>query len=614
MKESMKKMTLLTFYKDKKQIIDQLQELGVVHIDSKVEEASGELLALKKQKEEWERSLQIIKEFDSGESSNGQLSDIENQNPKDQIFNLDHQREEIRNKLEWLEKESQQLSPWGEFDWSRIELLENKGVFIRFFSATKKEFNKFEFKDCLPQVIGREGSRLYFVVVGRKKKNEELPFERINLLRESLNDIGRKKEQLSIELMNVENQLGSMRRFVPKINRQIDTISDQLANFQALESFENKAKGKIAVIRGWFPEEKENQILKLINENELSFRFENPKPADAVPIILKNRKYPKIFEKITEIFQLPNYYEFDLTPFIAVFYPIFFAYCLGDAGYGLILILISSIGAFTFLKTMKGVSLLGLVLGAFTMVMGIVKSGTVFGIPILQNQEITFFRFLGNYVVVTDDQDYLFNAFNVALMIGVVQILLAICISIVRKIKYKGWVQSLSTFGKLFIIAGILILFLGGIQKMEFFIPLMVFGKVSLVLGIILVLGFHDMTTSLARRIGSGVLPIYFIVTGLLGDALSYIRLFALGVASSILGLVVNQIGSQILDGAGMAGISLGIIFLIFGHTLNFSLACLGAFVHPLRLTFVEFYNNAEFQGGGVEYHPLKKQVAQEIN
>ena len=76
--------------------------------------------------------------------------------------------------------------------------------------------------------------------------------------------------------------------------------------------------------------------------------------------------------------------------------------------------------------------------------------------------------------------------------------------------------------------------------------------------------------------------------------------------ASSVLGLVVNQIGMQIMD-SGWWGWILGIVFLLFGHSLNLALAILGAFVHPLRLTFVEFYNNAQFEGGGIEYKPFKK-------
>ena len=143
-------------------------------------------------------------------------------------------------------------------------------------------------------------------------------------------------------------------------------------------------------------------------------------------------------------------------------------------------------------------------------------------------------------------------------------------------------------------------------QNVALFKPYVLVAQVMLFSGIGLVLVSHDLKLSLFKRVGGGLLPLFFIFTGLLGDALSYVRLFALGVASSVLGLVVNQIGMQIMD-SGWWGWILGIVFLLFGHSLNLALAILGAFVHPLRLTFVEFYNNAQFEGGGIEYKPFKK-------
>jgi V/A-type H+-transporting ATPase subunit I len=320
---------------------------------------------------------------------------------------------------------------------------------------------------------------------------------------------------------------------------------------------------------------------------------------------LKNNSFSKLFEPITRIFQLPNYYELDLTPLIAVFYPIFFAYCLGDAGYGILVILITIIGALTALKGSGGIIRLGLILGIMTTVMGIVKSGSIFGIPLIGTQNIPFFEFLAQYVIIPDDQDYIFNAFNVALMIGVVQILVAVITSIVNKSVYESFKESLPNVGKLLIVTGSIVYFLGDMQENPVFVPFITTSSYAIIAGIVLVLFTHDYSLPVVSRVGSGILPLFFIFTGLLGDTLSYIRLFALGVASSVLGLVVNQIGMNIWD-AGWWGVIVAILFLIFGHGLNFVLATLGAFVHPLRLTFVEFYNNAQFKGGGIEYKPFK--------
>lgn len=111
--------------------------------------------------------------------------------------------------------------------------------------------------------------------------------------------------------------------------------------------------GKILTINGWYPEKIEDNLLKSLKDQNITFITSKPVKADQVPIQLQNSRYSRIFEPVTRIFQLPNYHEFDLTPLIAVFYPIFFAYCLGDAGYGLVLVLLSVLGGLTFLKKIR---------------------------------------------------------------------------------------------------------------------------------------------------------------------------------------------------------------------------------------------------------------------
>ena len=109
---------------------------------------------------------------------------------------------------------------------------------------------------------------------------------------------------------------------------------------------------------------------------------------------------------------------------------------------------------------------------------------------------------------------------------------------------------------------------------------------------------------SVFSRIGGGLWDSYGMVTGLFGDLLSYIRLFALGISSAILGFVFNDISLQLLE-VPWIGWLLFLIILVAGHSINLFLAVLGGFIHPMRLTFVEFYKNAGFEGGGKEYKPI---------
>lgn len=606
MKERMKKLVLLTFHREREEVVDQLQDLGLIHIQISEEAGSERLDQLLRVKDEWDTAEILLRQFSNGEDNYEARAITDPEDIKARVLGLDEELENLNHNLSLVRKEEQLLKVWGNFHWEKVHELRRAGVYIRFYHAPMREFGKFDFGHTVPVLVREVVGIAHFALIGTEDP-PELPFEEVLLPEKSLQDVRDERHKIEREVEKVRVKLGNLSAALPVLENGHLMIRNAISQELAKSSFQTLAEGKIVVMSGWFPEEMQPKVNEFANQRQFAFTIEDPKPGDQVPIVLKNRPYPRIFETITKIFQLPNYFELDLTPLIAVFYPIFFAYCLGDTGYGLILIAAAAAGYFTFLKNSRNIAMLGLVLGLMTAVLGIAKSGTVFGIPITSHRDVPFFDFLSRFVFVTDDQGAVFNAFNVALMIGVVQIIVAVISAIVRKYRYQGWLYAVGSFGKLLIIVGTIVLFLGSMQKVELFMPFTGISTVLLFAGIGLVLLFHDPDVPLLQRIGGGVLPLYFIFTGLLGDVLSYIRLFALGVASSILGLVVNQIGMQMMEGAGLVGILLSVLFLIVGHSLNLALACLGAFVHPLRLTFVEFYNNAGFEGGGEEYRPFRK-------
>jgi V/A-type H+-transporting ATPase subunit I len=118
---------------------------------------------------------------------------------------------------------------------------------------------------------------------------------------------------------------------------------------------------------------------------------------------------------------------------------------------------------------------------------------------------------------------------------------------------------------------------------------------------------FNDPKRNILVNFGAGLWDTYNMVTGILGDLLSYIRLFALGISSAILGLVFNQLAMEMRPDTPVVGQLVFIIILLIGHGINIFMSGLGSFVHPLRLTFVEFYKNAGYMGGGKKYNPFSK-------
>lgn len=608
MKEKMRKISLLVFYKERAEIINKLQELGVLHLETE-EVVNEQVEQINEQKTKFQKAIDIIKQHLREEEIGTPAKSVENiENERDNILKLQEEINHSDSQIENIKKEINLLQPWGDFSWGKIDGLQEHDLNFRFYAVSKKEYQKFDFKDIYQFIISQVKSTIYFCIIEKEPIEQELPFQEIKLPHHSISELQEKIKDHQQQIEAAEQKIIDKKSLIPQFEEEVLKIEDQLHNVIANQSFKPFAEGKILHIKGWLPVNIEPQIKDFSDQNDLSYIIEEPTKDDQIPVILKNKPLPKRFEPITKIFQLPNYYEYDLTPVIAVFYPIFFAYCLGDSGYGFVILIAALIGRFTFFKNSKIIADLGIILGIIAGVLGIIKAGTFFGIPIVEHQDVPLFAFLSQYMLIPDNPDVVFNTFNVALMVGLFQIIVGVFIAIFRKIKYQSFIYAVATIGKLFIILGAVTLFLGGMQGMALFVPYVTLGWISMLGGMALVLLFHDPDTPILPRIGGGVLPIYFIFTGLLGDTLSYIRLFAIGVASSILGLVVNQIGNQIMAG-GVISLIIGIVFLIFGHTLNLALASLGSFVHPLRLTFVEFYNNAEFKGGGVEYKPFKKQI-----
>jgi V/A-type H+-transporting ATPase subunit I len=269
----------------------------------------------------------------------------------------------------------------------------------------------------------------------------------------------------------------------------------------------------------------------------------------------------------------------------------FFGLCLGDAGYGLLILIGATLYKRKASRALHSLLSLGQWLGLATVIFGIV-TGTFFGLNLLGDK----FAFLGSLRNIMLDSNQIFNF---ALVLGFIQIIFGLGIQIANKVKQYGWkyaVTPLAWIFMLFAIADMSILKLTGPASMY-----VIYGAIGSILL------FNDPDSGILPNIGKGIWELYGI-TGFVGDLLSYIRLFALGISGAILGLVVNDIALRMLS-IDWIGPVLFIVFLIFGHGLNLMISTLGAFVHPLRLTFVEFYKNAGFTGGGKEYKPFGGKV-----
>ncbi|WP_420318975.1 V-type ATP synthase subunit I [Ekhidna sp.] len=610
MKTRFKKLLLLTHEGRRDSLLQSMQDFGLLHIDAKPIEIPEKMESLLHTQNLTKRFINLLSS--STQARDATVSDaptVGNQSLEQVMKSLEKIEERIddtKRKIEKLQKKAVRLEPWGNYDYQKFVPLIEGGYHILLGRIHKKKYPTLESSGAHVQVINQVGAFLYLVIITRDESIDDPNLESFRL--PELPPVALKNEihRYNDELVSLERTLASYQPYLGALNEYFIHVQDVIRLTEVGAGFSEHFEGKLISITGWFPIAKESDVKQFLEREQLAWEIKDPEPNDQVPVLLKNRRYPKLFEPITKVFELPNYYETDLTPFLAVFYPILFAYCLGDAGYGFVLTLAMGMGYFSFLKDSRRSAVLGFILGFVTMGMGLIKSGSLFGIMLLPDHPVAWIRQLASWVIIPDDSTVIFNAFNVALMIGVIQILTGIIVSIYNKIYYEGVMQAIKPFGKLLIVTGLIWIFLVDMQEVSQLSVLGETRKYLLIVGVLLVTFFHQLDVSIPKRIGGAFMPLFFIFTGILGDVLSYVRLFALGLASSVLGLVVNQIGMQIMEG-GIFSLIIGVLFLLFGHTLNFGIAALGSFVHPLRLTFVEFYGNADFHGKGMPYQPFKK-------
>jgi V/A-type H+-transporting ATPase subunit I len=211
----------------------------------------------------------------------------------------------------------------------------------------------------------------------------------------------------------------------------------------------------------------------------------------------------------------------------------------------------------------------------------------------------------------TSFKKIMFNSdqmFNVALVLGVVQILFGMFVRACATVRRYGWAYSLERWGWL------IFFIVGGSMYLAFFYKkdtppsdtarYLFYAVLGISALFIFVLNTPKRNPLI--NIGAGLWNTFNMATGLLGDVLSYIRLFALGLCGGVMGSVFNQLAIQLSGDIPVVSQIAMVLILLFGHSLNIFMSCLGAFVHPMRLTFVEFYKNSGFEGGGKQYKPFK--------
>ena len=622
--EKMKKYSFLVYHKEYDTFLEEIRALGVVHVIETQNGAIAEDSALGKTMDEAKRMDTAVNFLDARLKEN-KKSNVRKETPDeketrlagtcnctDGMKRLTHLEElklsveKTQASIQLLNKEIEKMEVWGDFNIDLLHKLKAAGYLITFYSCAERNYREEWGKEFNAIVIGRAESMIYFVTVTRGPLNDEITADKQRLPDSSYSELQKEKRELHYQAERLQkainhaafNDLEDLKHAAVDLHNSI-TFDTVKLNSEAT------AEQKVQLLEGWVPVVKEQGLISLLDQKAIYYHSQEPTQEDKVPVLLRNNRFTRLFEVIGNLYSLPSYHGIDLTPYFAPFYMMFFGICMGDLGYGILMTVGSLILIRKVKETTKPVFRLMMWLGIGTMIFGTL-GGTFFGIP-LAEQSWPFLDHIKEYMLTPS------NLFNFALILGLIQISFGMIIKAVVQIVYRGFKYSLDTWGWLLCIYGN-----GGIYLLSTHSQITPDVASYAYMGVNAVaftcmLFFNDPDSSILANFGGGLWGLYNKAGGLLGDTLSYIRLFALGISGGVLGLVFNKLAVTMSGDIPVVSTIIMVLILTLGHTMNFCMSGLGAFVHPMRLTFVEFYNNSSFEGGGKEYKPFKKEIKETI-
>lgn len=595
----MKKLTFLIYYKEYEQFLEKLRELGVVHIFTKSQGAAENqelhdrirLAAKYAAAIKYLQGMNVVADKHEGDATKGEKT-------LEVLSELQADQQQLVHKKQALEKEIVSLEPWGDFDSGNIERLGNAGYVVNFYICSEKQFKDEWIQAYNATVINKIGSKVYFVTITSEKDVPELEVEYAKLPDKSLSGLKNSVENLEEDINKVDESIKDLARTsIADLEVAQRKVYSEIEFSKVVLTGDSLADNKLVLLEGWVPEVKSEDVKSFMDNQGAYYEISNPAPEDNVPILFKNDKFSRLFEPIIRLYMLPKYNELDLTPFFAPFFMLFFGLCLGDTGYGAFMVLavtIYRLMAKNISSGMKPILTLVQILGASTMVCGLL-TGTCFGFNIYDIQ-VPFLQKMKEAISLDNQQ-----MFNLSLILGGVQIIFGMMLKAVNQTIQLGFKYAVGTIGWIFVILSSAIAF-AGVMEMGGTVHM-----VFVIAGLLMAYLYNSPGKNVFVNIGLGLWDSYNMATGLLGDILSYVRLFALGLSGGILASVFNSLAAGMSPDNIIAGPIVMVLIFVIGHSINIFMNVLGAMVHPMRLTFVEFFKNSGYEGGGKEYSPFKK-------
>jgi V/A-type H+-transporting ATPase subunit I len=584
----MKKATILVLADNAEATVAALRQLGVLHIEHQNPPESPDLPVLLESLTRIDTALGILNRVPEPERVRipEQTTDSDPAMAADLIIGLDKQRVELESSERILRSRIADWEPWGDIDADRIQNLEKNGIYLKLYQVPARELKRFP-ADAFVRTIASSGDVTRCVVIARHPF--DCPFEEITPPEAGLAALRENLRETHAALMRVNEEISRAAGFSLNLARMKEELKNEIEFRQVVSGM--GWEGRIGYVTGYIPYDYEDDFIREARSRQWGTIITDPAPEDAVPTLLRN---PPWVERIRPVFELlgitPGYRELDISMLFLIFFGIFFGILIGDAGYGLVYVL-ATLLLQKALKSPAGLRTtfsLFYFMGSFAILWGTL-TGTFFGQAWLQN--LGYQPLVPQLNNANDMQTFCF--FLGALHLSIAHAWRAyVKLPSLTAIADAGWICILWTA---FFLARTLIL---GAAFPSFGIWLVT-------AGIILVVVFAHPRASFLRTIGGGMGTVALSLVNNLTDVISYIRLFAVGLATLAIAETTNTLASGF--GTGVAALVAGGVILIIGHSINLILGPMSVLVHGVRLNVLEFSGHANVTWSGVAFEPFRE-------
>jgi V/A-type H+-transporting ATPase subunit I len=629
----MKKVCLVVQENNREQALLKLREAGVVHLEkaaalegvskagerkSKIESAIGLINDVKAPKKKKDFNTTVKRGVNQGRRS-ADIYGSEEQEPysleavrrstrpylPDLIVGIGKDRKALQDRNVYLAREISRVQPWGDFDPEQIKEMASFGLPVFLYELTPDAFAAIG--EDVRYVKINSGKAAVRLVVLDKELPGIAPFQ---FPEKSLNSLRREVDEIKLDMEEINAKLSNFADRRPVLLKEMANVLQDIEFENASAAMETVEDIKLSYLTGYVPVDEVEKLKKTASENNWALSMNDPDDADeAVPTKLKNNRFVNLLNPITDFLGIvPGYREVDISPWFLLFFCIFFGMLFGDAAYGLIISTIAIVG---IIKTAKkgvpvGLQML-LLLGVFNTAWGVLTC-TWFGVDIekvpqiLQDISLPLFS-----TAKTDEAIVSQNLQIFCFSLGLLQLTIAHLKGIARYIKSLRVLAEIGSIAMLWGMYNVVLWLVVSSDVRE--IPLLPPALYLLGGGFVLTFIFASYDGSIGRSIlesCKNIISVVLGITNVFSDIMSYIRLWAVGLAGGSIAATVNAMAGPML---GNFLIFAGIILLIFGHGLNLILNVLSVLVHGVRLNTLEFSGHLGLTWSGTAYRPFAQRV-----